>query len=67
MGRLSTVRATSTGDHPIHTYDRSSAGTIKISYWPTLNNYSYPSTIYDSKLDYTLYDYPIPHDKHCID
>lgn len=30
------------------------AGTVQLSYWPTDTNYSYPATIYDSKLDYTF-------------
>ena len=32
----------------------SQAGTVQLSYWPTDTNYSYPATVYDSQLDYTL-------------
>ncbi|OGE47004.1 hypothetical protein PENARI_c077G07662 [Penicillium arizonense] len=29
------------------------AGTVDLVYWPTNDNYSYPSTFYDDKIDYT--------------
>jgi hypothetical protein len=30
------------------------AGTVQLTYWPTGDNYTYPSTFYDASLDYTL-------------
>ncbi|KAB5542430.1 hypothetical protein GE09DRAFT_1135143, partial [Coniochaeta sp. 2T2.1] len=30
------------------------AGTVQLTFWPTDDNYTYPSTIYDAGLDYTF-------------